>query len=608
MELTKYTQDDFFTCSPYEEIMKYSDDPFSHERAITQMANYAKSVGIHNFKKLYGEYTKSLKRAASEIYIRNSTNFTGQPLELDAGDWEADDFGVTRTGGMMKEVACPHPILPVERLVNIDTGVEKLKIAFRKGKRWRELIADKKTLASKNSIVALADLGIAVTSENASYLVKYISDIENINYEQIPEKKCVSRLGYISGEGFSPYVEGLVFDGDLNFKPTFNCIRPFGKKEEWLNVAKEIRSSNISARIVLASAFASTLIEPLGINSFFVHLWGGESGTGKTVALMLAASVWGNPEVGKYIQTFNSTVVGRERLAAFLNHLPLCVDELQLAKNAYGKTMFDVYQLAEGAGKIRGTKNGGVEQTPTWANTIITTGETPMTNSGSGAGAINRVIEIECKTSEKIIEDGHKVSSTVKKNYGFAGKEFVEKLYSGNNVEKACKLYVEYFKKLTDGDTTDKQAMAAAAILVADKYATEWIFMDNYSLTIEDISKFLASKIAVSAGERGYRYMLDWTAQNSNKLRPDNEGEVYGVIENDLAYIIRPVFNRAAEDAGFSANALLSYLKDRNLIVVREKGFTKAKRINGAPSECVVLKLTQDDEENDDFDDLDLPF
>lgn len=230
MELTKYTQDEFFTCLPYEEIMKYSDYPFSHERAITQMANYAKSVGIHNFKKLYGEYTKSLKRAASEIYIRNSTNFTGQPLELDAGDWEADDFGVTRTGGMMKEVACPHPILPVERLVNIDTGVEKLKIAFRKGKRWRELIADKKTLASKNSIVALADLGIAVTSENASYLVKYISDIENINYEQIPEKKCVSRLGYISEEGFSPYVEGLVFDGDLNFKPTFNCIRPFGKK------------------------------------------------------------------------------------------------------------------------------------------------------------------------------------------------------------------------------------------------------------------------------------------------------------------------------------------------------------------------------------------
>ena len=210
--------------------------------------------------------------------------------------------------------------------------------------------------------------------------------------------------------------------------------------------------------------------------------------------------------------------------------------------------------------------------------------------------AINRVIEIECKSSEKIIEDGHKVSSTVKKNYGFAGKEFVEKLYSGNNVEKAHELYVEYFKKLTDGDTTDKQAMAAAAILVADKYATEWIFMDNYSLTIEDISKFLASKIAVSSGERGYRYMLDWTAQNSNKLRPDNEGEVYGVIENDLAYIIRPVFNRAAEDAGFSANALLSYLKDRDLIETRGRANTKAKRINGAPSECVVLKLTQDDE------------
>ena len=84
-----------------------------------------------------------------------------------------------------------------------------------------------------------------------------------------------------------------------------------------------------TARVILAASFASPLLEVLGALPFFVHLWGVDSGTGKTVALMLAASVWGDPAVGAYIKTFDATVVGHEKTAAFLNHLPLCLDELQ---------------------------------------------------------------------------------------------------------------------------------------------------------------------------------------------------------------------------------------------------------------------------------------
>ena len=91
----------------------------------------------------------------------------------------------------------------MERLVNIDTGVEKLKISYSKGKKWRDVIADKRTLASANSIVSLADMGVAVNSENARSLVQYISDVENLNYDRIPERKSVGRLGHIEGEGFS---------------------------------------------------------------------------------------------------------------------------------------------------------------------------------------------------------------------------------------------------------------------------------------------------------------------------------------------------------------------------------------------------------------------
>lgn len=614
----KYTQDEFFnSTAPYEEVYSYHENPFQMERQLTIMSKEAGRVGIRNFKKLFLEYVKSLKRSSSEVYVENSTNFQNQPIELDAGEWQADDLGISRSNGIYgEEVACCHPILPVERLVNIDTGAEKLKIAYSKGKRWRELIADKKTLASNTSILALSDQGVAVTSENAKALVKYISDVENLNYDKIPEKKSVSRLGYIDGEGFSPYVDGLIFDGDANFRATFESIKSVGSRKTWLTLAQKIRQGNVMARIVLAASFASVLVSPVGALPFFVHLWGGESGTGKTVALMLAASVWGNPEMGRYIQTFNSTVVGREKLASFLNHLPLMVDELQLARDARGKMMFDVYSLAEGVGRTRGTKTGGIERTPTWANTILTTGETPITSVGSGAGAVNRVIEIECKTSSKIVEDGHTVSSIVKKNYGFAGKEFVSKLYD-NNTDLAAQLYRDYFKQFTDNDTTEKQAMAAAVIITADWLATQWIFQDGQALTVADLSKFLASRASVSSGSRGYQYMCDWVAQNSNKFSVDaKQGDVYGVIEpgavgiSDTAYIIKSTFYRAVEDAGFSAAALISYLKENDLILTRAKNNTRGKRINGVNVECIALKMPviEEDTFQEVSPDDDLPF
>jgi hypothetical protein len=595
---------------PYEEVYAHIDDSFMHERCLSLMAKQAESVGIRNFKKLYSEYTKALKKASSEIYISNSTNFSGQKLELNAGDWECDDFGISKQNSYgSSEVACPHPIMPIERLVNIDTGEEKLKIAFSKGKRWREIIVDKRTLAAKNSIVTLAGWGVSVTSESAAALVKYIADIENLNFDQIPEKKSISRLGHIQDEGFSPYVDGLVFDGDANYKTIFESIRQHGDRRKWLDTALEIRQGNVMARVVLATSFASPLVSVVGGLPFFVHLWGGDSGTGKTVALMLAASVWANPEMGRYIQTFNSTVVGREKLASFLNHLPLLVDELQLAKDSRGRMMFDVYALAEGVGRTRGTKTGGIERTPTWANTIITTGESPITSTNSASGATNRVIDVECTASQRIIEDGRTTSIALKKNYGFAGREFVDKLYLDDNTERANELYSQFYKTLNEGDTTEKQAMAAAIILTADALATEWIFQDGQALTVDDVSKFLASKSAASAGEKGYRYMCDWVSQNINKLRPEIEqGEVYGVVEGEYAYIINSVFRRAVEDAGYSAGALISYLKENDLILTRTKNNTRGKRILGVLTECVVMRIStfNDDEEqsNDELPDF----
>ena len=227
--------------------------------------------------------------------------------------------------------------------------------------------------------------------------------------------------------------------------------------------------------------------------------------------------------------------------------------------------------------------------------------------TASGAGAVNRVIDIECKSAQAVIKDGMRISGAVKRNYGFAGRKFVERLYQPGVVEQVSERYRELFRDLSERDTTEKQAMAAAAIILADELACQWIFSGTQQpLTIEQISEFLASKAAVSAGDRGYKYLCDWVTQNSNKLcgRSENPNtEVLGALEDGRAYIIRSVFERILQDAGYSTAAMISYLKQESLIETRGRANTKGKRINGIPTECFCLRLPTvelDDEEDPD--------
>ena len=79
-----------------------------------------------------------------------------------------------------------------------------------------------------------------------------------------------------------------------------------------------------------------------------------------------------------------------------------------------------------------------------------------------------------------------------------------------------------------------------------------------------------------------------------------------GYTGNKVAFIIKSVFNRTAEEAGFSASALMSYLKENELILIRGRNLTRGKRIRRVLTECVALRIN--DMDADDFIPDDLPF
>ena len=593
VEIPQFSVEEYYnTERPYEWLYKYKDNKFLLRQLCERMKEQAGALGVRAFMALWNAYCEAQAQQQG-MRLDNATNFENQEIELFSGEYVCDEYGVMIPDKYgYEQTVCRHPILPVQRLVNIDSGEERLKIAYKKGRAWRSLIAEKSTLASSNSILQLAANGVVVNSENAKALSTYLLDIENLNYDYIPEQKSVGRMGWVGEHGFSPYVDDLVFDGENNFKHVFNSVKSGGDRQKWLDAMIKMRAEKGFGRFFLAASFASVILEPCGLLPFFVHAWGGTE-VGKTVGLMIAASVWACPKMGEYITTFNSTLVGQEMMATFLNSLPMCVDELQIQSSA-GIKDFDkiIYQLTEGVGRTRGAKTGGLQKVNTWRNCIITNGEQPISNSNSGGGAVNRIIEFEC--SEKVYSDLPELSGIIQQNYGFAGREFIEYMQEDGAFEGVHIIQKEFYQELLKTDSTEKQAAAASALLAADYIATNLIFKDGNNLTIEDMAKIMTKKDDVNVNKRAYEFVLEMVTRNLNHFKTNDfgeyQGEIWGKIEQNEIYIIKSVFDREMKNNGYNSTAFLAWAKRLDLIVTAKDKRTKVYRIAGAVTNCVCIK------------------
>lgn len=596
--IPEYTADDFYNSSePYAFLYQYKDDKFLLGQMRERLKAQAAKVGVRGFIGLWNAYLETINQQRG-ISMDNATQFEGQEIELFSGQYVCDEYGVSMTDKYgYEQTICRHPIMPVERLVNIDSGEERLKLAYKKGRAWRTIIVEKSVIASSSSILQLASNGIMVNSENAKALSTYILEMEQLNYELIPEQKSVGRLGWVGTHGFSPYVDDLVFDGENNFKHIFNAVKSDGSRNAWLYAMHDLRKEKSPGRLFLAASFASAILEPCGLLPFFLHAWGGTE-VGKTVGLMIATSVWACPKMGEYITTFNSTIVGQEMTASFLNSLPMCIDELQIQSSA-GIRDFDriIYQLTEGVGRTRGAKTGGLQKMNTWKNCIITNGEHPISNANSGGGAINRVIEFEC--DEKVYSDLVGICAVIQSNYGFAGREFVEYLQTNGAFDRVNALQKEYYRALLRSDSTDKQAASASAILAADHIATELIFKDGNNLTVADLEKIMTKKKEVNVNYRALEFVYELVERNPNRFKANEfgeyQGEVWGKSEETCIYIIKSVFDREMGNGGFNSTAFLAWAKRNNVTYTDNGKRTKKARITGSATNCVCIRKNLND-------------
>lgn len=571
-------------------------------------------------------------RQRAQQIVDGITNFNGLETQYKCGRWVASDTGISlmsQNPFAAEIVACYHPIVPVERMRNIQTGEEQIKIKFhRRNEPWTEITVPKDIVSDKNKIIGLSKCGIAVNSGNSRLLVEYLSEVENQNFDIIPLNHSTSKLGWINYAGKEYFVpfrsDGIEFDGDARFRQIYQAIKePAGDLNVWMNHVKKIRATKrFEPRIMMAASAASILLKPLGTLPFIIDLWGDTEG-GKTVTLMLATSIWADPANNAYIGDYKSTDTALEAKADMLNSFPLVLDDSSKVSKRLREYMEGlIYDLCSGKGKSRSNKSLGINRENTWNCSVLTCGEKPLQEYVEQGGAINRIIEIEC--TDYLYDDPHETADIVKENYGLIGQNFAHAVYllCQNEPQTLKDRYEKIFKQLSRKDKMQKQAHSMAVILLADQLLEEFFFQDGIKITVDEALDAMTKKDEVSDNQRAYEFILEKVAMNEERFKPNSEKgiEQWGYKDGDYVDFYTSALTKILKEESFGTKPLLTWLKKRGLLEADagESRLSKKKWVPGSGNKTVrvyrikIKDNTQDTKPDDykqvELDDYDIPF
>lgn len=233
-----------------------------------------------------------------------------------------------------------------------------------------------------------------------------------------------------------------------------------GTLADWQRVIAAPSKDNDLLVFVVSAAFASIVLDPLNMDGGGMNL-SGQTTAGKTTALRVCVSIWGNQYV---IDTWRATDNGLEGIAALANHVLLVLDELGKAKPEVVAQA--AYMLANGEGKRRADLEGVAKAARRWQVLFISSGEVGLREMLASdtrkaqAGQFVRLVDVpvdgETHGVFSNVPDGMRPSRFAKalrggaKTYhGTAGPAFVEALIRSSRLEGIDSEFEQHMEELT---------------------------------------------------------------------------------------------------------------------------------------------------------------
>lgn len=341
---------------------------------------------------------------------------------------------------------------------------------------------------------ALLAAGLPVIATEAAAQRKLIEYLMRTTPKE--RARCVSRTGWhgdayvmpartIGGSGGEVYH----FERESAQASEFKTA---GSIEHWRRDVSIPCGNHKRMVFALSCAFAGPLLHLVGGESGGFHLVGGSS-SGKTTALRLASTVWGNPD--EYWRQWRATDNGLEAIAEEHNDCLLALDEIgQADPRVVGEV---AYMLANGRGKGRASVGGSARRVKQWRVMLLSTGELGTAAALNEAGRIARaghevrMVELPADAgrgygmldSTGDYPDAAQLADALldgaRRSHGHAGPAFVERLAAdriqhAQEARQAIKDFCEYVLPPNADGQVRRVAQRFGVVCAAGQLATEW--------------------------------------------------------------------------------------------------------------------------------------
>lgn len=224
-------------------------------------------------------------------------------------------------------------------------------------------------------------------------------------------------------DGGEDYISG----GDPN---VVSMYTPSGSFEEWKRVAALFEGKRADLQTLIATAFAAPLVALCSdVRGMSWNFWSTESGVGKSSALKLAQSVWGE---FRGAQSMDDTPYSVMKTMAELRVLPKNWDELKVQKSWNEAFVRLIYTIPQGKDRTRLMSDTSLREVGGWETYLVFTSNRSMQtylvhdNSGTDSG-LTRLLEIHLpKVQIPYDPVAAQLLKLMETNYGYAGRKYAK--------------------------------------------------------------------------------------------------------------------------------------------------------------------------------------
>ena len=495
---------------------------------------------------------------------------------------------------------------------SIDTGEISLSIAFDYLGRTRSVPILRSQMAdSRKLVTALSGAGAPITSNNARLVLSYLSAYEHTFATAIPHKRVTSRFGRgrTGGPFFLPGLHsGVEFapasPGDAALYRAYSSRR--GSLGGWLEVMHALADQGLMIpQVAVIASFVPPLQSRLRIPNFILDIHGNTS-TGKSTSLKLAASVYGKPhDPDSAVLQWMNTQAAVEQVAGLCSELPIYLDDAQHCPAELKRSI--IYMIANGRGKGRGT-GGGIRETATWHTVALSTSEEPLHESSPHEGARGRILPVGGMTPPFGPGMGSLVQTlegSVASNHGYAGESYIRHLngWGEGDWSKRVRRYSAIQAELQRSSSSALVGRVSgyiAAIQLAGEVASPllglrfkpdvvgaWLLLHLDELQSDQNMVLLA-----------LRELSDFYVANINRFggdghyRRDKRGSLYGASKKQqYVGFLRSTVDTIFKRKRWNPSALLNKLAAAGALhATEEDRYTKKVSVSGVQHRMICVK------------------